>query len=192
MHILILFLHIYVCVFVCIYIYASILLIDWLIDCLFRATLSAYGDSQARVELELQLLACATATATHDPSHICDLHHSPQQCRILNQLSEARDPTCVLMDASQIRLHWAMMATPMYFYFKVAHCRLRGSNDMHILCHRCWEIIFQNICTDFIPLVFESSNFFTPFQTLDIISHYFILSVTCISYLYHKWKIKLS
>ena len=45
------------------------------------------------VELELQLLAYATATATQDPNHVCDLHHSSQQHRILNPLSEARDRT---------------------------------------------------------------------------------------------------
>ena len=35
-------------------------------------------------------MACATATATPDPNRICDLHHSSQQCWILNPLSEAR------------------------------------------------------------------------------------------------------
>ena len=45
------------------------------------------------VELELQLPAYATATAIQDPSCICDLHCSLQQCRILNPLSEARDQT---------------------------------------------------------------------------------------------------
>ena len=45
------------------------------------------------VKPELQLLAyaTATATATRDLSHICDVHHSSQQRRILNPLSEARN-----------------------------------------------------------------------------------------------------
>ena len=43
------------------------------------------------VELKLQLLAYATDTAMWDLSHVCDLHHSSQQCQILNPLSEARD-----------------------------------------------------------------------------------------------------
>ena len=68
------------------------------------------------VKSELQLLAYTTATATaaatQDPNCICDLHHSSRQHRILNQLSEARDQTCVLMDASQIHFHWAVMETP--------------------------------------------------------------------------------
>ena len=42
------------------------------------------------VELELQL-AYATATATRDLSHVCNLHHSSWQRRILNLLSKARD-----------------------------------------------------------------------------------------------------
>ena len=41
-------------------------------------------------KLELQLLAYTTATATPDWSHVCDLHHSSWQHRILNLLSEAR------------------------------------------------------------------------------------------------------
>jgi len=55
------------------------------------------------VKPELQLLAYATATATPDPSCVCDLHYSSQQCWILNSLSKARDKTCILTDASQIR-----------------------------------------------------------------------------------------
>ena len=54
------------------------------------------------VESELQLLAYAAATAMWDPGHACNLHHSSWQHRILNPLSEARDRTCFLMDASQI------------------------------------------------------------------------------------------
>ena len=52
-----------------------------------------------RVKSELQLPAYTTATATQDPSLVCDLHHSSRQ--FLNLLNEARDGTCVLMDASQ-------------------------------------------------------------------------------------------
>ena len=58
--------------------------------------------SRLGVELELKLLAHTTATATLDLRHVCDLHHSSQQCCILNPLSKARDQTCVLMDTSQI------------------------------------------------------------------------------------------
>ena len=54
------------------------------------------------VKLELQLPATAIATATQDMSHISDLHHSSQQCQILNPLSEAKDQTHILMDISQV------------------------------------------------------------------------------------------
>ena len=53
--------------------------------CLFRATPSAYGGSQARGRIR--------ATATPDPSHVCNLHHSSWQQWILTSLSEARDQT---------------------------------------------------------------------------------------------------
>ena len=44
------------------------------------------------IKLELQLPAYTTATATWDLSCIYDLHHSSQQCQILNSLSEAARP----------------------------------------------------------------------------------------------------
>ena len=61
--------------------------------------------SKLRVEEELQLPAHATATATRDPSHICDLACS--SCWILNPLSEARDPTYILMDTSHTLNPWS-------------------------------------------------------------------------------------
>ena len=61
--------------------------------------------SRLGVKLDLQLLAytTATATATQNPGRICDLHHSSQQCWILNPLSEARDRTRNLMDTRWVR-----------------------------------------------------------------------------------------
>ena len=55
------------------------------------------------VELEPQLPAYATATMMQDLSHICDLHHNPQQHQIPNPLSKAGDRTYNLMVPSQIR-----------------------------------------------------------------------------------------
>ena len=57
------------------------------------------------VELELQPLAYATATAKQDLSCICNLCHNLWQCHIPNPLSEAKDPTCVLMDTSHVHYH---------------------------------------------------------------------------------------
>ena len=64
-----------------------------------------------RAESELQSLAYDTTIATPDPSHICNLDHSPQQHRILNSLSEARDQICILMDTSQIHFQIATVGT---------------------------------------------------------------------------------
>ena len=62
----------------------------------------AYGSSQARGRIRAAAGAYTTATATPDPRYICDLRYSLQQCWILNPLSEARDQTQVLMDASHV------------------------------------------------------------------------------------------
>ena len=72
------------------------------IFCLFRAAHAASGSSRVGVGLELQLPAYATDTATQDPSYICDLHHTSQQCWIHNPLSKARDQTHILMDTGWI------------------------------------------------------------------------------------------
>ena len=52
-------------------------------------------------ESELQLPAYATATATGYLSRIFHLHHSSQQRRSLNPLSEARNRTRIFMDTSR-------------------------------------------------------------------------------------------
>ena len=57
------------------------------------------------VKLELQLSAYTTASATKDLSHICDLHHSSQQCWIPDPPSKARDQTRILTDSSQVLNH---------------------------------------------------------------------------------------
>ena len=63
----------------------------------------AHGDSQARGRIGTAA-ACLyhTATATPDPCPICELHHSSRQCQIPNPLSETRDWTHILMDASRV------------------------------------------------------------------------------------------
>ena len=70
------------------------------------------------ISSELQLSAYARATATRDLSRVCDLHHSSQQHRIFDPLSEARDRTHVLMDPSQIVNHRTRTGTPIYESFK--------------------------------------------------------------------------
>ena len=69
----------------------SLLFIYLFIYCLFRAAFAAYGSFQARGPIRAAAASHTTATAMRDPSRICDLHHSSEQCWILNPLSEARD-----------------------------------------------------------------------------------------------------
>ena len=69
----------------------------------FRAARMACGVPRLGVQSELKLPAYTTATATWEPSLVCDLQHSSQQCWILNPLIEARDRTRVLMDTSWVR-----------------------------------------------------------------------------------------
>ena len=76
------------------------------------AATTARGSSWASGHIGAAAEAYATAIVTPDPSHICNLHHSLPQHWILNQLSEARDRTHILMDTSQIRFHCATMGTP--------------------------------------------------------------------------------
>ena len=52
-----------------------------------------------KLEVKLELQVPTYATARQDPNHLCNLHHS---CWILNPLSEARDPTHILMDTSPV------------------------------------------------------------------------------------------
>ena len=61
------------------------------------------------IELELQLPAYTIATATPDLSHVFNLHHSSQQCQILDPLNKAIR-TQVLMDTSRIHFCCTTMA----------------------------------------------------------------------------------
>ena len=65
-------------------------------------TCVAYGSSQTRGWIRATSEAYATATAMQDLNCVCDLYHSSQQCQILNPLSEARDQSRILMDASWV------------------------------------------------------------------------------------------
>ena len=74
----------------------------------------ADGGSQAR-----DLIRAKAADLCHSHSnihHICNLHHSSRQCRILNPLSEARDQTRNLMVPRWICFHWARTGTPRISY----------------------------------------------------------------------------
>ena len=64
------------------------------------------------VKSELQLPAYAISTAMQDPSHICNLHHSSQQCWIPDTLSKAKDRTHILMDTSWIHFCFTTAELP--------------------------------------------------------------------------------
>ena len=70
------------------------------------------------VELKLHLPAYTTATAVQDLSHVCDLHHSSQQHRILNSLREARDQTPVLMDTGWVCLPLSHDGNSRWLFFE--------------------------------------------------------------------------
>ena len=67
----------------------------------------AYGGSQARGPIGLH-----HSYSNSDPSLVYDLHHSSQECQILNPLSEARDQTVNLMVPNRICFHCATKGTP--------------------------------------------------------------------------------
>ena len=73
--------------------------------------------SRLGVKSELQLPAYTTTTAPQDPSLVCNLHHSSQQCQILNSLSEARDQTHNLMVPSLIHFCCTTTGTPICLFF---------------------------------------------------------------------------
>ena len=62
---------------------------------IFRATSAAYGGYQ-----RLNWTCSCWPTPEPQQHHIWDLHHSSQQSRILNPMSEARDRTRILVDTT--------------------------------------------------------------------------------------------
>ena len=102
------------------------------------------------VESELQLPAYTIATAISDPSHVCDLHHTPQQHQILNSLSEARDRTCNLIVPSGICFCCAMIGTPCFKEFYTAGLMIKSLIHLKL---------FLNFKNNFIGilLIFSSS-----------------------------------
>ena len=68
------------------------------------------------VKSELHLVAYTTATATGYLSSICNQHHSCWKCWMPDPLSDAKDPTHILMDTSWIRFHCTTSGTPKYYF----------------------------------------------------------------------------
>ena len=90
------------------------------------------------VGLELRLLAYTTITAIHDPSHVCNLHHSSRQCRILNPLSEARVQTLNLLVTSQI--HFCCSTTETLVFLLKSYWFIKfKSGIIFVQCPLFWD-----------------------------------------------------
>ena len=112
-------------------------LLFFLIFLLFRAAPSTYGSSQAkRVKSELQLPAYTTATATRDLRHICNLHHSSQQCQIPDPLNKTRGLTHNPMDTSpgSFLLHHNGNSCTLFF---------RHNDNIHLVDYGIVNITFM-------------------------------------------------
>ena len=87
----ILFYFMYVCMYVCIYLFAF-----------SGVAPEAYGGSQVRGLIGAVATSLHHSQSNSGSSHVCNLHHSSQQRRILYLLSEARDQTRNLIVPSRI------------------------------------------------------------------------------------------
>ena len=79
---------------------------------LFRAAPTAYGGSQARGWIGAIAAGPCHSHSHTGPSHVCNLHHSSWQCRVLNPLNKARDQACNFMVTSQICFRCTTTGTP--------------------------------------------------------------------------------
>ena len=76
----------------------------------------AYRGSQARGQTGAVTAGLCHSHSKMGSKPVCNLHQSSWQCWIPNPLSEARDQTCVLMDASQIHFCCSTMGAPLFYF----------------------------------------------------------------------------
>ena len=88
------------------------------------------------VESKLQLPAYTTATATRDLSCVCDLHPSSWQHQILNPLSERRDRTRIVVDASWV---CNLLGHNRNSLFSLLHLAVILA-DAHFSVYRCYGL----------------------------------------------------
>ena len=129
--------------------------------------------SRLGIESDLYPLAYATATATWDLSHICDLHRSSWQRKILNPMGKAKDWTLVLKDTSWLRIlvwfvnHWATRGTPRPLTFKVII-------DIVELIVAIFSTVFYSLPLFFVPsFVFYSFSAFCDFNRASYMISFF-------------------
>ena len=85
------------------------------------AASTAHGNSCGRGGIGAAAAAYTTAISTPDPSVICDLPYSLQQCQILHPLSEegqGLNPN-PHSDNVMILTHWATMGAPVTFFYMI-------------------------------------------------------------------------
>ena len=85
-----------------------IIILPCMVFWLFRATPAAYESFQARGPIRATVAGLRHSHSNVGSKPCLTLHHSSWQCQILNPLREARDWTCVLIDASWIRFCWEL------------------------------------------------------------------------------------
>ena len=105
-----------------------------------------------------QQLAYTTALATQDPSQVCYLYHGSRQHRTFNTLSEARDQTCILMDAIQIRFPLTYDQSSSSAHFQVV-CLI-------FLMLSCMEPFIQVGCQFLFGYII--CKYFLPFSSLSL------------------------
>ena len=92
------------------------------------------------------------------PSCICDLHHSSQQLRILNPLSEGRDRTCILMDACQFRFCWATRGTQTVDFLERQQRKCKHQDPGH---QKCNKILMWKLDTNRVLCVYRKMCMYT-------------------------------
>ena len=85
----------------------------------FRATLVAYGGSQARGWMGAAAVSLHHSHSIIGSECICNLHHSSHQCWIPSRLSKAIDGSSILMDTGQICFQCTTMGNPIHGYFSI-------------------------------------------------------------------------
>ena len=147
-------------------IFVSKVSVKFLSFCFFFSAVPLHMDiPRLGIESELQLPPYASTTATPDPCYICNLHHSAQQCQILNPLSRARVWIHILMHTSRVHDHWATRELQGSFLFTngypefVGKTILSSSNyivtfiyeNISCLCHmyymlNVWVTFHLSVC----------------------------------------------
>ena len=98
---------------------------------LLRAVPKAYGSAQAKGWIG----ATAAGHSHSGMSRVCELHHSSWPRWIPNPLSEARDPTRILMDTSWIHFCCTTIGTLQLVFFKNKTIREKKNIYIHIQVH---------------------------------------------------------